>query len=228
MQGKLTNKKLTRNDWLIIVTNLIPVLGVWFLGWSAIEVFMVYALETLIIGLLTIVKLLIATIARGNDTWYNQGSRSQVSGLFFIVFFILHYGIFVMVQMSIFAQVSGITPDNKGMFHFFFNWWEYINEDIAWMLGTFVLSYLIRDLLPFLQKKEYRSVPMMILMFQPYGRILIQQFTVILGSMFLTFKLGVAFILVFALVKIFAEVYLNFENILNRTAKELEKRSGEQ
>ncbi|HUR65050.1 MAG TPA: DUF6498-containing protein, partial [Chitinophagaceae bacterium] len=224
----ISAKQLTMNDWLIILSNLIPVFGVWFLGWSAVEVFTVYALETVIIGILMILKLLIATLVRKNDTWYNEGTKSQVSGLFFIFFFVLHFGLFTLVQTSIFSQVSGITPPGKGMFHFFFHWWEYINEDMAWMLGAFIVSYLLRDMLPFLQKKEYKTVPMMILMFQPYGRILIQQFTVILGSMFLTFKLGVIFILVFALIKIFVEVFLNFESLLKKTADDLREDSGEQ
>ncbi|HUR67293.1 MAG TPA: DUF6498-containing protein, partial [Chitinophagaceae bacterium] len=85
----ISAKQLTRNDWLIILSNLIPVFGVWFMGWSAVEVFTVYALETVIIGILTILKLLIATLVRKNDTWYNEGTKSQVSGLFFIFFFIL-------------------------------------------------------------------------------------------------------------------------------------------
>jgi len=96
------------------------------------------------------------------------------------------------------------------------------------MLGGFVIGYLARDFIPFLIKKEYKTVPMMVLMFQPYGRILIQQFTVILGSMFLTFKLGKIFILVFSLVKIFVEVFLNFEGIINNTMASLKEKSGEQ
>lgn len=96
------------------------------------------------------------------------------------------------------------------------------------MLGGFLISYLARDFFPFLQKKEYETTPMMLLMFQPYGRILIQQFTVIVGSMFLNFKLGVAFILVFALAKIFVEVFLNFEDILKKTMASLAEKSRKQ
>lgn len=213
----LLNKKLGQNDWIIIISNLVPVIGVWFLGWSAVEAFIVYALETLIVGFLTVLKLLAATFAKGKDDWYNHGASSKVSGLFFIVFFILHYGIFAAVQTSIFSGVTNIGPPGKGPLYFFFHWWEYINRDIAYMLGTFILSYIVRDLIPFLNRKDYATVPMMILLFQPYGRILIQQFTVILGSMFLTFHFDKAFILLFALIKIFVEVFLIFERILNKS-----------
>lgn len=219
-------KTLRRDDWLILVSNLIPVAGVWFLGWSAVDAFIVYALETLIIGILTVLKLIIATVFRGKDTWHTAGQSSKVSGLFFIVFFILHFGIFAAVQTSIFAGVAGIIPPGKGMMYFFFNWWEYITSDIAWMLGGFVISYLVRDFFPFLFKKEYSSVSMMLMMFQPYGRVIIQQFTVILGAMFLSFGLGSIFILIFAAAKIFVEVFIDFNAILNRSFEEMEKRSG--
>jgi uncharacterized membrane protein len=56
-------------------------------------------------------------------------------------------------------------------------------------------------------------------MFQPYGRIFIQQVTVILGSMFLSFGAGKIFILVFALIKIFFEVIVDFDLIIRRSAK---------
>lgn len=222
------HKKPKREDWLIIASNLIPVLGVWLLGWSAVEVFTVYAMETLIAGILTVLKLLITTLARKEDTWYNKGASSQVSGLFFILFFILHFGIFAAVQTGIFSGVARINPPGSGPMHFFFHWWEYITDDIAWMLGGFIISYLARDCIPFIVKKEYKTVPMMILMFQPYGRIFIQQITVILGSMFLSFGAGKIFVGVFAMVKIFFEVFINYDGILNMALKGLKKTSGKQ
>lgn len=224
----LFRKKLNRDDWIIIITNMIPVAGVWLLGWNAVEVFIVYALETLVLGMLTVLKLFISTLAIQKDEWHSNGQTQRVSGLFFIIFFILHFGIFAAVQTSIFSGVAGIIPPGKGPMYFFFHWWEFINTDIAWMLGAFVLSYIARDLIPFIVHEKYREIPMMLLMFQPYGRIIIQQFTVILGSMFLTFHLGKAFILIFALAKIFVEVYLNFDSLLSRSLTELKERSGKQ
>jgi hypothetical protein len=60
-------------------------------------------------------------------------------------------------------------------------------------------------------------------MFQPYIRIFIQQVTVILGSMFLTFGAGKIFILIFAAIKIFFEVFLNYEGVVTRQMEKLEK-----
>ena len=46
-----------------------------------------------------------------------------------------------------------------------------------------------------------------------------KQVTVILGSMFLSFGAGKIFILVFALIKIFFEVFIDFDLILKKAAK---------
>jgi len=90
-------KNLTQGDIFLVIANLVPVYGVWFEGWSAVEAFIVYALETLIIGIITILKMLAVTFFRGSDTWYNEDNSQKVSGLFFIIFFILHFGLFALV-----------------------------------------------------------------------------------------------------------------------------------
>lgn len=224
----LFNKKLQRNDWIIIISNLFPVAGVWFLGWSAVEVFIVYALETLIMGVFTVIKLLIAGAAGNRDNNFQSVSGKRIGSLFFVVFFIIHFGIFAGVQTSIFSGVAGINPRGASGMYFFFHWWEFINRDIALMLGIFFMSYLLRDLIPFVINKEYQSKSLLLLMFQPYGRIIIQQFTVILGSMFLVFKLGKVFVLVFALVKILAEVYFDFEAKLRQSLEKSQQQSGKE
>jgi hypothetical protein len=66
-----------------------------------------------------------------------------------------------------------------------------------------------------------------LVMFQPYGRIFIQQFTVILGSMFLGFGWGKGFILVFAFAKILFEVFFNFDEILNKSMADIKKKEQE-
>lgn len=218
-------RKLKRADIILIVANLIPVYGVWFLGWSAVEVFTVYAMETLIVGLLTLLKMAIVALYRRNHTWYNNGTATKMSGLFFMFFFLVHYGLFAAVQTTIFSQTAGITPSDSGLFHFFLHWYEYINKDIGMMLAGFVISYLARSFVPFIVTGEYKTIPMMKLMFQPYGRIFIQQFTVIVGSMFLSFGFGKGFVFVFAIVKIIFEVYVDFEGLINKSMAEMEKQS---
>ncbi|MES1197951.1 MAG: DUF6498-containing protein [Chitinophagaceae bacterium] len=222
----MIKRKLTKGDIFLIAANLVPVFGVWFLGWSAVDAFIVYALETLIVGILTLLKMAVITLVRKTDNWYNQGTSTRVSGLFFMAFFTLHFGLFAAIQTSIFSETANIVPSGKGLLYFFFHWYSFINNDIAIMLAGLAISYFIRSFIPFIVSGEYKTISMTMVMFQPYGRIFVQQFTVILGSMFLAFGFGKGFILVFAAAKIVFEVYFNFDSILNKAMKEMEKESG--
>ena len=87
------------------------------------------------------------------------------------------------------------------------------------MLGVFIVSYGFRMTTDFILSGDYKTSSLGYLMFQPYGRIFIQQVTVILGSMFLSFGAGKIFILIFALIKIFFEVFIDFDLILKKAAK---------
>ena len=93
------------------------------------------------------------------------------------------------------------------------------------MLGAFTISYMAQYFFPFLLNGEYNTKPLMYIMFEPYGRIFIQQITVILGSMFLTLGLGKVFILVFAGAKIWFDLFVNFSGILNKAMKDMKKDS---
>ncbi|HWI93921.1 MAG TPA: DUF6498-containing protein [Flavisolibacter sp.] len=77
-----------------MLINLLPVYGVWVEGWNAKEVFVVYCLETIIIGFFTLTKLGIATAIRKKDRWKNNGSKAMQSGLLFILYFLVHYSLY--------------------------------------------------------------------------------------------------------------------------------------
>lgn len=221
-------KMLTKSDYFSIAANIVPIIGAWFFNWDARQIFMVYALETVIIGFYTLTKMGIVTAVRKKDTWFNEGKSMQVSGLFFMFFFLVHYGLFVSIQTGMFVQVSGISSDFKiGFFDFFLKWPQYLGKDAYYMLGGFVVSYGFNMLWNFVRPGIYRTVPMSLLMFQPYIRIFIQQFTVILGSMFLVFGAGKIFIIIFAAAKTFFEIYIDYDGILKKSMAGLLKKSGQ-
>jgi len=204
----ITKTKLTQSDWSLLVANLLPVVGVWFFGWSAQEVFLVYCLETIIIGIFSLLKMLITGLIKKKDDWQTTGGATIKQPFwFFMFFFLIHYGFFVAIQMGLFFSVSGIG-DQHGitLSNFFSKWPSLLTNNAYIMLGVFIVSYL---------------------MFQPYGRIFVQQVTVILGSMLLSFGAGKIFILVFALIKIFFEVFIDFDFLLRKAAKGELKGSGE-
>lgn len=214
-------RKLSQSDYLLILANLVPVYGVWFLNWSAKEVFIVYCFETIIIGFFTLLKLGIAGAFKKTDVWQKTGSNTiKQPAITFMLFFLVHYGMFVAIQMGLFFSVSGIGKETGlGFFNFFSKWPRLITNEAYIMLGVFIVSYAFRNVTEFILSGEYKTASLGYLMFQPYGRIFIQQVTVIIGSMFLGFGAGKIFILVFALIKIFFEVFVDFDTIFKKAAK---------
>lgn len=217
----IAKRHLTKGDWSLIIANLIPLIGVWFFNWSAKEVFLVYCFETIIIGSYTLLKLLIAGLFRKKDVWQTQGtSVTKQPFWFFMLFFLVHYGMFVAIQMGMFFAVSGIGDEHGITFlNFFSKWPSLLTKEAYIMLGGFILSYGFRLVTDFILTGDYKTSSLGYLMFQPYGRIFIQQVTVILGSMFPSFGAGRIFIFIFASIKIFFEVFIDFELLLKKAAK---------
>jgi len=207
-------RKLSPGDYLLILVNLVPLYGVWFEGWSATQVFLVYCLETVIIGIINVLKMACVTIfVRKKDTWENNGSSTMQSGWFFIFFFIIHYGFFVFVQTQLFFGVSGLIPDGS-MLNNYSKIPGLLGNNGKLMLLIFITYYTLQNFFEFFASGNYKTISMGRLMFEPYLRIFVQQFVVILGSMFLSFGAGKIFVLVFVLVKIFFELFVNFKRLL--------------
>jgi hypothetical protein len=71
----------------------------------------------------------------------------------------------------------------------------------------------------FFNSGTYKTISLSRLMFEPYLRIFVQQFVVILGSMFLVFGGGKIFILIFIVVKISFELFVNLNRLLEVAEK---------
>ena len=206
--------KLTISDFFLILINLVPLYGVWFDGWNAAQVFLVYCLETVIIGVINVLKMACVTIfVKSKDVWENGGSTTMQSGWFFIFFFIIHYGFFVFVQTQVFFGVSGIA-NNASLFGKYAQIPALLGDNGKLMLLIFITYYTLQNVFGFFVTGNYKTISLGRLMFEPYMRIFVQQFVVILGSIFLSFGAGKVFILVFIAAKIFFELFINFDRFL--------------
>ena len=218
-------RKLTIPDFFLILVNLIPLYGVWFEGWNARQIFLVYCMETVIIGIINVIKMACVTIfVRSKETWENGGSVSMQSGWLFIFFFIFHYGFFVFIQTQIFFAVSGTIPDGSFMMKYS-KIPELLGPNGRLLLLIFITYYTLQNLLGFFASGNYKTISMGRLMFEPYMRIFVQQFVVILGSMFLTFGAGKIFVLIFIAAKIFFELFINFDRFLAIAEKRERKKN---
>jgi hypothetical protein len=212
-------RKLTIPDFFLILVNLVPLYGVWFEGWDAKQVFLVYCMETVIIGIINVIKMACVTIfVKKEDVWENGGGSSMQSGWLFIFFFIAHYGFFVFVQTQIFFAVSGILPDGA-LLTKYSRIPELLGPNGRLLLLIFIAYYSVQNISGFFVSGTYKTISLGRLMFEPYMRIFVQQVVVILGGMFLNFGAGKIFVVIFIMAKIFFELFVNFERILQVAEK---------
>lgn len=213
----MIKRKLSTSDIFTILINLVPLWGVLFNGWDPKQIFLIYCAESIIVGLYNILKMLIVTQVKPKDVW-DEKTGTEVSGYFFILFFIVHYGFFVAIQLMFFLGSSKIA-DTMNPIKALTVLPSLMDNYTRALLWGFVGIYGLKMIIDFIFSGEFRRASMGLLMFSPYIRIFIQQFVVIVGGFFLTFGAGKIFMLVFVLVKIFFEVFINYERAISLTQR---------
>ena len=208
-------RRLTVEDVLLIAFNIIQLAGVWFYNWDSRQVFLVYCMETVIIGVMNVLRMAFVTLfVRSHDVWENNGGVSMQSGWLFIFFFIAHYGLFVFIQTQMFFAISGTITDGS-LLSKYSKIPAMLGADGRLLLYIFIAYYTMQCAIGFFASGVYKTISLGRLMFEPYMRIFVQQFVVILGSMCLRFGGAKIFILLFVIAKIFFELFINFNRLLN-------------
>jgi hypothetical protein len=82
------------------------------------------------------------------------------------------------------------------------------------MLSVFLFGYGFENMSAFVLDNEFRNKPFMRIMFEPYIRIFVQQFIVLLGGVIVGFGGGILFFLLFAFAKIFFTVFIDYDFVL--------------
>ena len=164
-----------RTRWSLVglmVANLLPVVGILWWGWSAFEIVLAYVLETVVVGVFTLLRMVSARLDR---------STAMLLGPFFVV----HYGMFVAIQ-SVFLFMSAEDTSMD---------WERL--DPLWMVVGFTLSHGQSFLLHYLWGGLYKVRAPKDEMVRPYVRVVIQQFAAIYGfSLLSDGAMGAALIIV--------------------------------
>jgi hypothetical protein len=171
-------------------------------------------------------KLAIAGLVIKKDVWQEtNGNNSSMPAWFFMIFFTVHYGFFVAIQLSIFLSISGAERETgiANAWDFLVHFNRYLSPNSLWLLGGLVASYGFITLKDFVLNGAFRTASLGIIMFEPYGRIFVQQFTVIVGSLFLGMGAGKVFISLFACIKIFIDVVVNYRSIIEIMAQRQKK-----
>jgi hypothetical protein len=169
---------------VLILANISPILGVLLLGWQVFPILFLFWMENVIIGASNVLKMIVCS--PGDE-------RQWVAKAFMIPFFCVHYGIFTAVHgvfvIFIFGMIGGfIQPgefssgpfDIIGIMGKLQIWWSVL------ALGV---SHAISLAINYIGNGEYKRSNVVLLMLQPYGRVIIMHITVLFGG-FLVMLLG--------------------------------------
>lgn len=158
---------------LLVLMNLIPIAGVLVFGWDVGTLLLLYWLESVVIGLLNIPKILISSGGEGDP----RRSFSLGYRLYLAAFFTVHFGAFCFGHYSFLSRFFETIPP--------------LSELLSQLLSTqglmlsaagLFISHLLSLIVNFLGKGEYLKRSAGAQMFLPYGRIFIMHIVIIFGG----------------------------------------------
>ena len=192
---------------------------------------MVYFLETFIIGLLHAYKMYYVS-KRGRAQL--RISKPSISNFFKIGFFFFHYSFFIAVQsIFVFAIFSMGDTNIKQPFNLIANY-EYVLtlKGMGYAASSMFVFMAIQTYFSFIQSKGYNFATLDQMLMQPYLRILIQQFTVILAMFFISiFPNGIMVPVLLIIFRLFIDlvaIYISSsEGNLRKLASRLAQKTDE-
>lgn len=153
---------------VLVAVNMVPLIGVLFLGWSLSAIMLLYWSENVVIGFYNVLRM-IAARGRPDGTTTSGGKPVTMRQKpFMIMFFIIHYGIFTLVHgvfvISLFGSDLGSAVE------------------LLFMVALLFLSHGVSFARNFIGKGVYRRVAFDRLFWQPYTRVVVMHITIIIGG----------------------------------------------
>lgn len=168
---------MANSAWLLILSNLIPLIGATFFGWDIFSIIFLYWLESSVIGLFNVAKMV--TIIHHNPSQrftLNPNFSIRLSAFPFgyglILFFLFHFGIFMLVHGSFLAFFGLFKPIN----------FEVISGIMVAYLSM-IISHGFSFYSNFISRKEFFRISLIQQMFQPYSRIVIMHLSILFGGL---------------------------------------------
>ncbi len=186
-------------------------IGIFAIGWKPEVVIVAYFLETIIIGIIHVFKLLIV-LRYGDKHQIEPAKKDVFSGVAVIPFFILHYFFFIFVQsIFIFEMLGDMIPSENGSFNVFGNYAYLLSQhDVFMAFLTLAFSNVAMTFKNFVLPGEFRRTTTSKLYFQPYIRIFIQQFVTIFAWFFMFISSSaMAAALMIIIFRLIVDLFLN-------------------
>ena len=172
-------KPVPPSAYVLLATNLIPLVGVLLHNWTVFQVLLLYWCENVVVGGFNVLRMLTAR-PKSEVAWAMK--------LLMIPFFCVHYGMFTFIHGMIVVAMFGGGATLGGssgttLLH------AVRGAGITIPVAALVASHGFSFFHNYLGGGEYQRVFLPQLMFRPYGRIVVLHLTVLLGG-FLVMALG--------------------------------------
>ncbi len=228
MALSVSNKSWLRPSLSIValtVANLVPLLGVIFLGWEAAAIILLYWTENLIVGFFNVLRMALVKV---------EPAAHEFRKLILIPFFCVHFGGFCAVhgffllaffklgspEGALAAGDSWIGPlvFLQLLYGVVMQLWQSRPAGLDWPVLGLAVSHGVSFVKNFLIGKEYMSLKLNELMMRPYKRIVLMHVAIIAGGV-LVMKLGSPAVLLCILIffKIVMDIWLHARS--HRAAK---------
>lgn len=179
-----------------MVANLVPLIGVLFLGWDLFLVLAMFWLENVIIGAFGILKVGFASSGK---------LRRRITSTLFFVF---HYGVFMFGHAMLLISLFGESANVDGGIHDVGDLLNYLlRGDVAIAAVALLVSHGWSFLSNFTGAGEYEKLDGKDAMRLPYRRVFITQAGLILGGFAIErFGTPLAGLVVLVIVKILVDL----------------------
>jgi hypothetical protein len=163
-----------------LIVDLLPVYAIFAWGWNAVPLVMLYWMENVVAGVITLPRIVVSGA--------RFGILGILGGLFLSAFFVVHYGLFCLVHGTFlvgFATLSNQQSiddvpfaDLEGLFRYGLQ----SGLHIDWIVYAIAAFHVIAFLVDFLWKGEWKRSSPDKEMASPYGRIVILHFGIFAGA----------------------------------------------
>jgi hypothetical protein len=157
----------------LVLANLVPVIGILWMGWEVLPVMVLFWIENIIIGLYNVPRILLAAA----DTEDKLEKKLGTAG-----FFTIHYGLFTMVHGIFVFEMFGegflrdreLTP--LLLLEFI------LEQQLYWAIIALACSHGFSLLFNFIWGGEYRTVTTRQMMKRPYDRVVLLHVGILAGG----------------------------------------------
>ena len=163
-----------------LIVDLLPVYAVIAWGWNAVPLVMLYWMENIVTGVMTIPRIFVSSL--------RFGIGGLLGGIFLSAFFVVHYGLFCLVHGAFLVAFASFSnqqsmenvpfADLEGIFRYGLQ----SGLHIDWIIYIIAAFQLVVFLVEFIWKGEWKRSSPDKEMMAPYGRIVVLHFGIFVGA----------------------------------------------